>query len=143
MKRDPEPDHDQGRQAHEKRYEAEQHERLDLGPRVKHHVRGQYPGDRAAGAQRGNLARGVDKALQEPARDATEQVEEQVAEVTEDVLNVVPEDEEEEHVAGEMQDAGVQEDRGHKGRQPLAMSQISRHQQKRLDGAELLPAGPR
>ena len=89
--------------------EQERHQRPDLGPRVDHQVGAEHAGD-GPGCSDERLDRGL-VGQREPVRGdvAGDQVEQQVRELAELVLDVVAEDDEEQHVAEQVQPALVDE----------------------------------
>ena len=105
---EPEPEHEPGRDA-DRDEEQERDQAPHPGPRVEHQVRAEHPGDRPGRTDQRPGRSGVrdSEAIRRdvPAR----QVEEQVGHPAETVLDVVAEDEQEEHVAEQVQPPRVHE----------------------------------
>jgi hypothetical protein len=97
--------------------EEDQRERLDTGVRVEDGERTEHRRNRAARPEIRNLGRGVraeperHRRLQHRGREATGEVEEEVLHVPVGVLDVLPEDGEEQHVAEDVIPAAVHEHR--------------------------------
>ena len=105
---EPGTEHQPGRDAHRDE-EQERHQRPHLRPRVEHEVGAEHTGDRA-GRPDERLNRGPVREREPVSRDiAAEHVEKQVGEPAEAVLDVVAEDDEEQHVPEQVQPARVQE----------------------------------
>jgi hypothetical protein len=97
----------------------------DAAVRVEEEVRAEHCGDRPARPEVGDLGflRAApaerDDGLRRRRGEAAEDVEEDEADASERVFDVVPEDPEEEHVAEQVAPAGVQEQRGEDRRRPV------------------------
>jgi hypothetical protein len=107
LQHDPEADDHHGRDL------GDDPEQQDADPveREPDEVGAHQAGDRAGGPQRRDVRERVGRDLREAAGQAAGQVEEHVAHGAQDLLDVVAEDPEVEHVAGQVQRAAVQEHR--------------------------------
>src|SRR6267143_6616616 len=75
--------------------------------------------------------------MQQARPDSTGQVEEEIGNVPEKILDIIAEDPEEEHVPGEVQEAGVQKHAGkqrHKGDFKASVSRQERRETRRNRG---------
>src|SRR5207245_1890168 len=86
-----------------------EHAKRDL--RVEHEIRGHAPGDRTGRAEARDHRRWIARHVREAGDDPAEQIEEQIFDRAERLLDVVPEDEEEQHVPADVQPATVHEHR--------------------------------
>lgn len=85
---------------------------------IENEISSENAGDGSAGSNSGKARAGVDENLGEGGGDATGEIKDQIFEVAEEVFNVVAEDPEKKHVAGDVHERCVQEHRGedrHKG----------------------------
>lgn len=87
----------------------------DFGAGVKNDVGAHYAGDGAAGSESGDRGMEIEEDVGEVRADAACEIEEEVGEMAEVVLDIVAEDPEEEHVAGDVQEAHVKKHAGEEG----------------------------
>jgi len=93
-------------------HEENEDEGQDAGARVENCVGAHDPGDGAAGPQGRNTRMHVEQHVQEARADSAKQIEKQIGDVAVEVFDVVAKNPEEKHVAGDVQQAGVQEHAG-------------------------------
>jgi hypothetical protein len=119
---------------------------------VEDEVGAEHRGDRAGRADERHPAAGVDHRERRRRDQTADEVEAEVAQVTEVVLDVVPEDPQEQHVEAEVEDVGVEEhgrDRAERddlvpGDRADALGELvvgDRPRLDRLEGEELLGDG--
>ena len=65
-----------------------------------------------AGAYRRDVGVKIENHVQQPRPDPAHQIKEEVPNVPEKVLNIVPEDPQKEHIAGQMQKPGMEKHAG-------------------------------
>ena len=114
----------------------------DAGARIEDDVAAQDARDGARGAERRHQRIGPDRDLQRQRRDPREQVEDDEAHRPHGVLDVVAEDPQEEHVAAEVQQAGVGEhageDRRPRGDAAVRQALVARDGRALLDEVAVL-----
>src|SRR5688500_2743928 len=113
LEHEPEAQDQERRNLDELVEEAEEHERQDPRARIQDHVRPQRRGDRPRGADQRHRGARRDRDVSERRHDPAQQVETEERRPAQAVLDVVPEDPEIEHVADEVQPAGMEEQAGH------------------------------
>ena len=107
--------------------EDDDHEddRHDTGPGQDHEVGAEHSRDRAAGADVRDLTFGRgsvgkrDEGLERRRGEAAEEIEGEEAKVSQRILDVVPEDPKEQHVADDVEPAAVHEHGGDGGERPV------------------------
>src|SRR5581483_1339061 len=123
----PEPDQEHGGDARQEDDRPQEHERPHLRAAEDHKVGAQDAGDGAAGADARDPRGGINRYLRQPGDEAAHQVEDQIADVAEGVLDVVPEHPEIDHVRRNVQEAPVQEHRGEERQVNVAKRRSGRH----------------
>ena len=83
-------------------HEKNENQGKDAFARIEDEVSAHDAGNGAAGAQRGKAGMQVEKNVEESSSYSAYKIEKQIREVPETVLDVVPEDPEKKHVAGEV-----------------------------------------
>src|SRR5438552_13725844 len=122
----PDPDHhDRWYRDRPEEHDAERDEDADAVGREEDEIRREHAADRAGCAQTRDDRLRIGRDLREGGDDPAEEIEDQVLEGTERLLDVVAEDEEEKHVAPDVQPSAVHEHRGEEG-------EPDRHRSRRL-----------
>ena len=127
LQHDPKADDPIG--AHRHRNDAHQH--LDLGARPEHQIGRHDAGDRARRADQRNGRIGGAEHEGGRGADPAQQVKSKEPQMTERVFDIVAEDPEKPHIAGEMQPIGVHEHRG--DQREVARQETGAGQFARLD----------
>ena len=108
----PHAENDPGRHRDDSEEDDDPEEDVHVGARVKHQVGAKHAGDRAAGADHRYLGGRIQRRLGEYRGDTAAEIQDEVAEGAEHVFDVVAENPQEQHVAGEVEHAAMQEHAG-------------------------------
>ena len=121
----PQAEHDPGRHRDDPQENDHQHQHMHIGIGVDQQIGAEHAGNCSARAEHRDGRARVGERLAQRRGDAARQIEQQVADVPEHILDIVPEDPQEQHVAADMQPARVEEHAGEDrrpGRQPTGAS---------------------
>jgi len=89
-------------------------------------VTSHHPGDRTAGADGGDLRTPVCEEMNQTGSDAAQEIENEVAEMTDPILDIIPEDVEKPHVPQDVEDSSMKEHGGQKGQDLLNGGKMGR-----------------
>ena len=120
---EPQPQHDPRRDREDAEKDNEDDQNVDFRPWEKQKIAPHHPGNRARGPDHGHPREWLCHNLAKPRRDATGEVEKQIAPMAHFIFDIVAEDPQKQHVTGQMHPATMQELRGDKAEIPLPMVQ--------------------
>src|SRR6266851_10404716 len=89
------------------------HEREYARPRIEQHIGAHHSGNCTTCPNRRNVGVKVKEDVKQTGADPADQIEEEIREVAEEILDVVPEDPEKKHVATEVKPVGVEKHAGY------------------------------
>jgi len=102
-------------------------------PGVKQYVSAHHAGYGPARTQGRKVGVQIEEHVQQTRPDSTAQIKEEVRNVPEEILDIVAEDPEKEHVSGEVQEAGMEKHAGNQGHEGYFKAGMS-HQEGRETG---------
>jgi hypothetical protein len=104
---EPKNEEDKGRDFYELKKEKDRNECQDLGARVKEEVGSHDTGYGSARPDGRDIGIPIDEKMNQTSRQTTKKIEDEISNVTEPVLDVIPEDIEKPHVHDNMKESSV------------------------------------